>query len=123
MVRFVAMIGLLLMVGVQTVAAAEPLIRVTGSKDQMAIDPATLPAGLKEGYALMQQNCLACHGEDVLLEPIRRGQEKKYDMATSEREVKVAIMRNLRRPGTNLSRQEGKQLVDFFLRLREIHFP
>jgi mono/diheme cytochrome c family protein len=123
MIRIIAFAGALLLVcALTTMAGAEAhaVIRTIGTGEKAEIDPASLPADMREGYALLLKACLACHGQDRVLQPIRHAQEQKYNEEYAIRDIKVAVMRNLRRPGVDLSRQEGKTLQDFMIQLRHI---
>ena len=123
MKRIIAVAGALLLTFGQitaVAAATNTAIRTIGSGDKTEIDPASLPPQLREGYELMRRSCLSCHGESRTLDPIRHCREKNHNEEYCVRDIRVAIMRNLRRPGVDLSREEGKKLIDFFIQLREL---
>jgi mono/diheme cytochrome c family protein len=126
MIRTIVLAGALLLVGgLTTMAAADAhaVIRTMGSGEKTEIDPTTLPADMREGYALLVKACLVCHGQDRILQMIRHAQEQKHSSEeTVVRDIKEAAVRNLRRPGVDLSRQEGKTLLDFLVRLWNLKF-
>ena len=121
------LIGEMAMFSLMTVEAhgAKPSaeVRTIGTGEGLEIDPASVPPSLQEGYTLMKRACVSCHGQARLLLPIQLCRDKKHDEEQCVRDIKVPVMRMLRRPGVNLSRQEGKILIDFFLQLRDMQLP
>ena len=123
-VRFVTVAALILVcAAVSSVGASTPM-RVMGSGEDMEIDPASVPAHLREGYAIMERTCLACHGEERFLELVKDCREQKNSSRSyCEQEVRQAVGHNLRRPGVDLDREDTRKLFEFFEQVLDIRFP
>ena len=114
-----ALVGVL----VTPLAYAGSPLRIAGKGEKMEIMPTSVPASMKEGYGIMVNACLGCHGQERLLQPILDCRDEKHVDEYCVRDLKLMVMRNLRRPGVDLNRNESKKLIEFMLQLRDITPP
>lgn len=91
---------------------AEAKIRSVGKGDKMNFDPAQIPADLKAAFEIMKVKCIQCHTQERTVIAIQTGIAPVTGQPFDKQATKAYGIKMLRKPKSNMSRDEVKQVVN-----------
>ncbi len=100
----------LLLVCVGTPALAG--LRVIGSGDSMRLDPSPFPPNMRANYDVMKVRCIKCHTLERTIVAIRTGIAPISGQPFDRTATKAYGIKMLRKPDSNMNKQEVKATVD-----------
>jgi len=100
-----------LVVGALSVQA-QARINSIGKGDKMNFDPAQIPADLKPAFEVMKVKCIQCHTQERTVIAIQTGIAPVTGQPFDKQATKAYGIKMLRKPKSNMSRPEVKQVVD-----------
>jgi mono/diheme cytochrome c family protein len=86
-----------------------------------SIEGAKLTRELVEGDELVKKHCTGCHTEGRImaaLQTMQRDQSENY-----EKQLKSIIARKIRLTNGDISRQDGKKIMDYLVGIRQLQKP
>jgi hypothetical protein len=103
-------------IGCSPVVAADKLhlVKVTGSGNDVVMDPRSLPQEMQKGYLAMQMFCESCHGQERMITTLRTGISPVTKLPYGEAEFDDKIIKIMRSPKSPLDRNNAKILTEFF---------
>lgn len=104
-----------LVVAIMTVAFAMPAqakIRSVGKGDKMNFDPSQIPSDLKGAFEIMKVKCVQCHTQERTVIAIQTGIAPVTGQPFDKQATKAYGIKMLRKPKSNMSREEVKQVVN-----------
>jgi mono/diheme cytochrome c family protein len=108
--------GLKVLLVVMMVAAftglAEARIRSVGKGDKMNFDPTQIPGDLKTAFEIMKVKCIQCHTQERTFIAIQTGIAPVTGQPFDKQATKAYGIKMLRKPKSNMSRDEVKQVVN-----------
>ncbi len=87
-------------------------LRVIGSGDAMRLDPAGFPAAMKADYEVMRVRCVKCHTLERTVIAITTGIAPISGQPFDRNATKAYGIKMLRKPDSNMNKQEVKATVD-----------
>lgn len=87
-------------------------IRAVGKGDKMTFDPAQIPADLKPAFEIMKVKCIQCHTQERTVIAIQTGIAPVTGQPFDKQATKAYGIKMLRKPKSNMSREEVKKVVD-----------
>ena len=87
-------------------------IRSVGKGDKMTFDPAQIPADLKPAYEIMKVKCIQCHTQERTVIAIQTGIAPVTGQPFDKQATKAYGIKMLRKPKSNMTRDEVKKVVD-----------
>lgn len=109
--RFVKMLVLLGLFAV-SVTPVHAKIKAVGKGDKMNFDPAQIPADLKPAFEIMKVKCIQCHTQERTVIAIQTGIAPVTGQPFDKQATKAYGIKMLRKPKSNMSREEVKKVVD-----------
>lgn len=109
--RLTKMIVLLILLSL----AATPVharIKVVGKGDKMNFDPAQIPSDLKHAFEIMKVKCIQCHTQERTVIAIQTGIAPVTGQPFDKQATKAYGIKMLRKPKSNMNREEVKQVVN-----------
>jgi len=107
--------GKILVVSSLLVAAisvqADARISAIGKGDKMNFDPAQIPADLKPAFQVMNVKCIQCHTQERTVISIQTGIAPVTGQPFDKQATKAYGIKMLRKPKSNMSRDEVRQVV------------
>ena len=98
---------------VGTVSAnAEAKVKTIGSGDKLAFDPKSIPAEYKAAFDTMNIRCIQCHTQERTVIAIQTGIAPVTGQPFDKTATKAYGIKMLRKPKSNMSRDEVKQVVN-----------
>ena len=104
----VTFLSILLMCTTPCIAA----LRVVGSGDSMKFDPSAFPPNMKAAYEIMKVRCVKCHTLERTVVAITTGVAPITGQPFDRRATKAYGVKMLRKPDSNMTKQEVKVVVD-----------
>jgi len=104
------MVLLILMAFAATPAVAK--IKVVGKGDKMNFDASQIPSDLKGAYEIMKVKCIQCHTMERTVIAIQTGIAPVTGQPFDKQATKAYGIKMLRKPKSNMSRDEVKQVVN-----------
>jgi hypothetical protein len=95
--------------------AATPVyakIRVVGKGDKMNFDPSQIPADLRGAFEIMKVKCIQCHTQERTVIAIQTGIAPVTGQPFDKQATKAYGIKMLRKPKSNMNREEVKQVVN-----------
>ncbi|NVN98306.1 MAG: cytochrome C [Geobacteraceae bacterium] len=87
-------------------------IRAVGKGDKMTFDPTQIPADLKQAFEIMKVKCIQCHTQERTVIAIQTGIAPVTGQPFDKQATKAYGIKMLRKPKSNMSREEVKKVVD-----------
>lgn len=92
--------------------SAHARIRSVGKGDKMNFDPSQIPADLKGAFEIMKVKCIQCHTQERTVIAIQTGIAPVTGQPFDKQATKAYGIKMLRKPKSNMSRDEVKQVVN-----------
>jgi hypothetical protein len=92
--------------------AAQAGLKVVGKGDSMRFDPAAFPAPMKSSYEIMKVRCIKCHTLERTVVAITTGIAPISGQPFDRRATRAYGIKMLRKPDSNMNRQEVKEVVE-----------
>lgn len=108
--RRILAVSLLLIAALTVQAHAK--IRAIGKGDKMSFDPAQIPADLKPAFDIMKVKCIQCHTMERTVISVQTGIAPVTGQPFDKQATKAYGIKMLRKPKSNMSRDEVKKVVD-----------
>lgn len=108
MKKTVILLGLLCLV----TTAAHAGLKVIGKGDNMRLDPSAFPPAMKANYEIMRVRCVKCHTLERTIVAIQTGIAPISGQLFDRNATKAYGIKMLRKPDSNMSKQEVKATVD-----------
>src|SRR5512133_2596813 len=87
-------------------------IRAVGKGDRMNFDPAQIPADMKGAFEIMKVKCIQCHTQERTVIAIQTGIAPVTGQPFDKQATKAYGIKMLRKPKSNMTREEVKQVVN-----------
>lgn len=87
-------------------------LRVIGRGDNMAFDPSSIPANLKQNFEILKVKCIKCHTMERTVVAITTGIAPITGQPFDRNASKAYGIKMLRKPDSNMNKQEVKQCVE-----------
>jgi len=87
-------------------------IRAVGKGDKMNFDPSQIPADLKGAFEIMKVKCVQCHTQERTVIAIQTGIAPVTGQPFDKQATKAYGIKMLRKPKSNMTREEVKQVVN-----------
>lgn len=91
---------------------AHARINAVGKGDKMNFDPSQIPADLKPAFDIMKVKCIQCHTQERTVIAIQTGIAPVTGQPFDRQATKAYGIKMLRKPKSNMSRDEVKKVVD-----------
>lgn len=91
---------------------AHARINAVGKGDKMNFDPGQIPADLKPAFEVMKIKCIQCHTQERTVIAIQTGIAPVTGQPFDRQATKAYGIKMLRKPKSNMSRDEVKKVVD-----------
>ncbi|HEY6872519.1 MAG TPA: cytochrome C [Geobacteraceae bacterium] len=108
MKRVVILFGILLMFTTPCIAG----VRVIGSGDSMRFDPSGFPQNMKAAYEIMKVRCVKCHTLERTVIAVTTGVAPITGQPFDRHATKAYGIKMLRKPDSNMTKQEVKTVVE-----------
>ena len=93
-------------------STAQAGLKVVGTGDNMRFDPSTFPPAMKAAYEIMKVKCIKCHTLERTVVAITTGIAPISGQPFDRKATKAYGIKMLRKPDSNMNRQEIKVAVD-----------
>ncbi len=87
-------------------------LAVVGKGDNMRFDPANFPPAMKSAYEVMKVKCVKCHTLERTVVAITTGVAPISGQPFDRKATKAYGIKMMRKPDSNMNRQEIKVTVD-----------
>jgi len=97
------------------VAVALPVqakIKTVGSGDKMNFDSSQIPADMRGAFEIMKVKCIQCHTQERTVIAIQTGIAPVTGQPFDKQATKAYGIKMLRKPKSNMTREEVKQVVN-----------
>lgn len=101
-----------LLVGAALSVQVHARINAVGKGDKMNFDPAQIPADLKPAFEIMKVKCIQCHTQERTVIAVQTGIAPVTGQPFDRQATKAYGIKMLRKPKSNMSRDEVKKVVD-----------
>lgn len=91
---------------------AQAKIRAVGRGEKMNFDPTQIPADLKGAFEVMKVKCIQCHTQERTVIAIQTGIAPVTGQPFDKQATKAYGIKMLRKPKSNMTREEVKQVVN-----------
>jgi hypothetical protein len=91
---------------------AHAKIRSVGKGDKMNFDPSQIPSDLKGAFEIMKVKCIQCHTQERTVIAIQTGIAPVTGQPFDKQATKAYGIKMLRKPKSNMTREEVKQVVN-----------
>jgi len=88
------------------------VVRTIGKGESMSIDPASIPANLKSNFATMKTRCIKCHTMERTVVAITTGIAPITGQPFDRAATRTYGIKMLRKPDSNMNKEEVKAVVD-----------
>lgn len=109
-----------LLVGAVLSVQAQARVNAVGRGDKMSFDPAQIPADLKPAFEIMKVKCIQCHTQERTVIAIQTGIAPVTGQPFDRQATKAYGIKMLRKPKSNMNREEVKKVVDLMNYLIEL---
>jgi len=93
------------------VTVAEARVKVMGRGDRMNFDPEGIPANLRVTFELMSKKCIKCHTMERTVIAVVTGKAPITGQPFDRQAVKTYGIKMLRKPDSNMNKQEIRDVV------------
>ena len=90
---------------------AEARIKVKGRGDKMNFDPESISGEFKPSFELMSKKCIKCHTMERTVIAIQTGRAPITGQPFDKQAVKAYGIKMLRKPNSDMNKQEIRELV------------
>jgi len=87
-------------------------IRTLGKGETLTFDPAGIPAAYKANFEIMKVRCIKCHTLERTVVAIQTGVAPISGQPFDQRATKAYGIKMLRKPDSNMNKQEVKAVVE-----------
>lgn len=94
-----------------TSSLAEARIKVKGRGDKMNFDPESIEATFKPSFDLMTKKCVKCHTMERTVISIQTGRAPITGQPFNKQAVKAYGIKMLRKPNSDMNKQEIRDIV------------
>lgn len=104
-----------LLVSLLLIAFAIPAhakIRSVGKGDKMNFDPSQIPSDMRGAFEIMKVKCIQCHTQERTVIAIQTGIAPVTGQPFDKQATKAYGVKMLRKPKSNMNREEVKQVVN-----------
>lgn len=91
---------------------AHARIKSVGKGDRMNFDPSQIPADMKGAFEVMKVKCIQCHTQERTVIAIQTGIAPVTGQPFDKQATKAYGVKMLRKPKSNMTRDEVKQVVN-----------
>ena len=109
--RFLRMFILLALFAV-VATPAHAKIKSVGKGDKMNFDPSQIPGDMKPAFEIMKVKCIQCHTQERTVISIQTGIAPVTGQPFDKQATKAYGIKMLRKPKSNMNRDEVKKVVD-----------
>jgi len=92
--------------------AAHAALKVIGKGDAMRFDPSAFPPAMKASYEIMRVKCVKCHTLERTIVAIQTGIAPITGQLFDRSATKAYGVKMLRKPDSNMNKQEVKATVE-----------
>jgi hypothetical protein len=92
--------------------AAHAGLRVVGKGDTMRLDPSGFPPNMKASYEIMRAKCIKCHTLERTIVALQTGIAPISGQPFDRNATKAYGIKMLRKPDSNMNKQEVKAVVE-----------
>jgi hypothetical protein len=100
-------------------ASADAGLKILGKGDTMRLDSSGLPANMKANYEVMKAKCVKCHTLERAIVSMQTGKAPITGQLFDKNASKSYGIKMLRKPDSNMNKQEVKAVVDLMNYLLE----
>ena len=93
-------------------APCHAAVKVVGKGDTMNFDPSSIPASMKANFDVMKVKCIKCHTMERTVVAITTGIAPITGQPFDRAATRAYGIKMLRKPDSNMNKQEVKQVVD-----------
>jgi hypothetical protein len=87
-------------------------VKSIGKGDTMSFDPSSIPASMKSNYEIMKVRCIKCHTMERTVVAITTGIAPITGQPFDRSATRAYGIKMLRKPDSNMNKQEVKAVVD-----------
>jgi hypothetical protein len=87
-------------------------VKTVGKGDSMNFDPASIPASMKPSFDIMKVKCIKCHTMERTVVAITTGVAPITGQPFDRAATRAYGIKMLRKPDSNMNKQEVKAVVD-----------
>lgn len=109
MKKVICFLTLLFLISLPVLSLAR--IYTVGAGDKIAFDPKYIPHELKGAFDIMNSRCIQCHTQERTVVAIQTGIAPVTGQPFDKNATKTYGVKMLRKPKSNMSREEVKQVV------------
>ena len=91
---------------------AHAALRVVGKGDAMRLDPSGFPPNMKASYEIMRVKCVKCHTLERTIVALQTGIAPISGQPFDRNATKAYGIKMLRKPDSNMNKQEVKAVVE-----------
>lgn len=91
--------------------SADARVRVKGRGDRMNFDPDSIPANYRASFDLMSRKCIKCHTMERTVIAVQTGRAPITGQPFDKQAVKAYGIKMLRKPNSNMNKQEIRDIV------------
>ena len=91
---------------------AHAALKVVGKGDNMRLDPSGFPPNMKANYEIMKIKCVKCHTLERTIVALQTGVAPISGQPFDRNATKAYGVKMLRKPDSNMTKQEVKATVD-----------
>ncbi|MBI1920810.1 MAG: cytochrome C [Geobacter sp.] len=95
-----------------TIATAHAGLKVVGRGDAMRLDPSAFPADMKASYEIMRVRCIKCHTMERTIIALTSGIAPISGQPFDRNATRAYGIKMMRKPDSNMNKQEVKTVVD-----------
>lgn len=94
-----------------TCCLADARIKVKGRGDKMNFDPDSISAEFKSSFDLMSRKCIKCHTMERTVIAVQTGRAPITGQPFDKQAVRAYGIKMLRKPNSDMNKQEIRELV------------
>jgi hypothetical protein len=94
-----------------TASLADARIKVKGRGDKMNFDPESIDANFRPSFDLMTKKCVKCHTMERTVISIQTGRAPITGQPFNKQAVKAYGIKMLRKPNSEMNKQEIRDIV------------
>ncbi len=92
--------------------ASHAALKVIGKGDNMRLDPSGFPPNMKAAYEIMRVKCIKCHTLERTVVALQTGIAPISGQPFDRNATKAYGIKMLRKPDSNMNKQEVKAVVE-----------
>lgn len=103
---------LIALIGILFAPAAEAKLKVIGKGDHMRLDPSDFPPAQQQAYKLLEVKCIKCHSHERTIVALQTGVAPITGGLFDRTATRAYGIKMLRKPDSNMNKQDVKIVVD-----------